>query len=337
MAEPATPPRRSPRCRIRDQSRRRTAKAPPPRRPSVASMNVPGHGALARTCRLSSAAGRSGSSRASSRRNGRVIVAAPSSWATAGSPRATPERPAQQLGTPCAAAPRAGAPLVPESGHASWATIGPGVEAVVHAHDRDARRGVAGEDRGRDRRRAPVAGQQRRMQVEGPVRGGRAGPADDLAVVGEDPEARSERGIVGDRRPARADAAGSASGSSPPRGRGDRGRRGACAPTGPVGRGDDARRAPRSWSPRQRSRMGTANAPLPRKTVRRSRAGRDPARRSREGARRLADPRRRPRRRRRARRRSARPSSRGSRCTACRRGGRARAGARGRAAPIPRP
>ena len=51
------------------------------------------------------------------------------------------------------------------------------VEALVHPHQGDARRAVAGQDRRRDRRRAAVAREHRRMEVERAVPDARAGPA----------------------------------------------------------------------------------------------------------------------------------------------------------------
>ncbi len=199
--------------------------------------------------------------------------------------------------------------------------------------------GVAGQDRGRDRRRSAVPRQQRRMEVEGPVR-----------QVEQRRRARSGRSRRGPRAPA---------GAPGPRRR--LGRR-AAAPgvriaATPSCRG--ARRRPASavsaCAPAGRSRRRRDDADQRRPRARRAEPSQDrdaepaapeedgPARasgRARPGghasaARRLADLRvvlvadARP--------ASARPSSRGSRCRACRRGGRARAGAPGRGARTRRP
>ena len=69
-----------------------------------------------------------------------------------------------------ARASRSGARSVPGSGQLWRATIGARVDAVVHADDRDAGAVVTGRDRGRDRRRAPMARQERGVDVEDPLR-----------------------------------------------------------------------------------------------------------------------------------------------------------------------
>ena len=65
----------------------------------------------------------------------------------------------------------------------------PGVERLHDAHDRDAGLALAGDDRAVDRRRAPVARQQRRVDVDhAEARHGQERVGQDLAVRGDDAE-----------------------------------------------------------------------------------------------------------------------------------------------------
>ena len=142
-------------------------------RPSTVSRNVPGHGAFARTWRSSSPrAGRDpvgrprGGTAASWSRRPRP--AARPGFAPDATPRAV--RPSSSAPRRAAVASSSGAVSFPRSGQASWATIGPvsmpaSIRMIVTPADR-----VAGEDRRRDRRRAPVTRQQRWMDVEDAAR-----------------------------------------------------------------------------------------------------------------------------------------------------------------------
>ena len=247
----------------------------------------------------------------------------------------------QQVGAPSSpAAPRAPAPSRRRrAGVAACATIGPvsrpaSIRISVTPVSRSPARiaagiGVAPRWRGSSdgwRLSAPCAQvEQRRPGRSGRSRRGRGAPG-------------SSARTCGDRRRRRAAALGS----------GRRRRRARRPPSAigvairccfrPAGRGGAVTTPTSStsgWRVEAPQALGTPNAPLPRKTVRTRTPPSPGPVRSREGARRLADlgvvlVRRR-------RRGSARPSTRGSRCTACRRGGRARAGAPARAARSRRP
>ena len=152
----------------------------------------------------------------------------------------------------------------------------------------------------------------------------------DLAVVGEDEQVGRERQDLGDRV-RRTQAPGAQDGRDPDARclLVDGGRR--QPRPRPPGRGGAVTTPTRSTAGRtaSRRRIGRPNPPVPRKTVRARLRGRH--------VRRAPAPLRRsprtPRRRRPGRPGSARPSSRDSRCRACPRGGRARAGARATGGP----
>ena len=185
-------------------------------RPRSVSTNEPGHGSWARTCRSSSRAGRAGSSRPSSRRNGRVTVRrrsparVPSSRAI--EPAARRSSASRSAPSAAARASSPGARSVPSSGHARAATIGPvsmpsSMRMIVTPASASpaaivAGIGVAPRWRGSSdgcRLRIPCGGRSR------------SAPRDDLAVVGEHAEVRSQRRDLGDglraRGPSRAAAA----------------------------------------------------------------------------------------------------------------------------------
>ena len=224
----------------------------------------------------------------------------------------------------------------------SGPTVGPrlrheraGVDPLVHPDEAHAGRLVTGEDRGRDGRRAAMPGQERRMEIEGAMPQLEESRGHDPPVVGQDDQGRIERQDIGDRRRGRAGAP--ASGRSRSRERSAASAIGVRAGSSPRPAGRDGAvttptRSTRGSAARARS-DGRPNPPLPMKTVRtREPPARRPVTRGRSSPR---GPRRRPRCPRRPP--SARPSSRDSRCTACRRGDRARAGAPDRAARIRRP
>ena len=144
------------------------------------------------------------------------------------------------------------------------------VEPGVHAHQRDGRLGVAGEDRRRDRGGAAEPRQRGRVEVERAVRQVEQRRRDDLAVVREHGEVRAA--ARGSRRSPRD--AGAAAGSGPGGCRGRPRRRrsgsGSSACERPAWRGGAVTTATirTSGFAASRCRAGTAKAPLPRKTVR---------------------------------------------------------------------
>ena len=209
------------------------------------------------------------------------------------------------------------------------------VESLVHAHQADSRLGVAGEDRRRDRRRPAMARKERWVQVERPVREVQQRRRDKLAVVGQDGESGSEPEHRGDRLGRAQPLQGQDRRDVRGCGRQPRSRVGVSTWRRPASRGGAVTTPTSSTSgcSARRRRAGIPNAPLPRKTVRTreppARPSVTPGRSSPRG------PPRRPRSKHRPP--SARPSTRDSRCTACRQGGRARAGAPGPAVPSRRP
>ena len=94
---------------------------------------------------------------------------------------------------------RSGAVSRPVNGSDSLRDDRAGVEALVHAHQADPRLPIAGEDRGRDRRRPAMARKERWVEVERPVRELQERGRDELAVVGQDGESRIEVENRGDR------------------------------------------------------------------------------------------------------------------------------------------
>ena len=150
-----------------------------------------------------------GSSRPSSRRSVRVSVAPSIGWRVADDLAADPRSEARGRASTSATisrrASRIGAVSVPSSGTRVLGDDRAGVEARVHPHQRDAGLGVAREDRRRDRGRAAMPRQQRRVQVQRTVPQLEQRRRDDLAVVGEDQElglegAGSRRWTPGSRR-----------------------------------------------------------------------------------------------------------------------------------------
>ena len=268
-----------------------------------------------------------GSRRPSSRRSGRVRVAPP------GVLRRGPELAGQpRLARTSSAGPR-------QHSREARLELGRGLVAVratsALGDDRARCRGpasmrisdtpvsaIAGEDRGGDGRAPAMAGQQRRMQVQRAVAA--AGPAAPAARSGRSRRARAGRAPAQRRRrrlPA-AQALGGRSVGMP----GSSAHR--CTGVGVLpplpSRSGRARVTTRHSSTSgcacEASTVGTAKAPLPKKTVARrrsvTRAAPAPPSSSSSAHRAAGRP------------GSARPSNRGSRCTACPPGGRARAAAR---------
>ena len=280
-----------------------------------------------------------GSSRPSSRRSGRVSVAPDSPCGrAASSPRSHGPRlsSSRSRGERRQRRPRGPVSSRSRRGPGSrCATIGPvSRPSSIRISVTPVSRSPA-KDRRRDRRRATMARQQRRVEVQGPVRQVEQRGRDDLAVVGEHHERRSQ-GQDGRQRIGRAQ----------PFGGQDREAMRGCGRDLDLGRGrwrGPGRPAAPERSPRPPVRCrddrrvvpsdGRPNPPLPRKTVRtREPPARPSVTRGRSSPR---GPRRRPRCPRRPP--SAHPSTRGSRCRACRRGGRARAATPARAGRIRRP
>ncbi len=146
--------------------------------------------------RSSSAAGRAGSSRPSSRRSGRVRTTPSADWGSATSPpesHGPSDRSSRSAATPASRASSSGAVSVPASGTGTCATIGPvsrpaSMRISVTAVDGSPARIAAGH-----RRRAAEPRQRRRVEVEGAVTEVEQRRRHDLAVVGEDGELRPER------------------------------------------------------------------------------------------------------------------------------------------------
>ena len=187
--------RRHPTARPRQPGRPAAGRRP--RRRSPATADRPGPGARAAT------PGEDGSSRPSARRSGRVSVAPSAGCGRCAELAVQPrlERAGEQPGgRDREAGLERGRGLVAGERPALEGDDRPRVEAGVHPDQGHA--GLARRRRGsrRDRRRAAVARQERRVQVQTPHGGtvqelGRH----DLAVVGEDDEVRLEPEDVGDR------------------------------------------------------------------------------------------------------------------------------------------
>ena len=117
-------------------------------------------------------------------------------------PRATAPATPSSRSAPIAArrASSSGAVSSGATGVPAWATIGPVSRPSSIRIKRDAGGAVAGQDRRRDRRRAAVSREKRRVEVERAFPDPEQGRRDDLAVVGEDDEVRLERQDLVDRR-----------------------------------------------------------------------------------------------------------------------------------------
>ena len=204
------------------------------------------------------------------------------------------------------------------------------VDALVHPDEAHAGDVVTRQDRGRDRRSTPMSRQERWVQVEGAVR---QPEQRSPARSGRSPRGRSATDRAPAHRRWRRDRAGArASGSGLTPSAVDANVMGVRAGSRlrPAGRGGTVTTPTSSieGSAANARNAGRPNPPLPMKTVRtRGPSARRLVTRGRSSPRgrrrRPRCPRRPP---------SVRPSTRGSRCRACRRGGRARAGAPGRAA-----
>ena len=215
-----------------------------------------------------------GSRRPSSRRSGRVMVTPSDACGTAGSVAREPrlDRRRQQvgggLGEPAL---EIGGDLGAVERQAALGDDRPAVEASVHEHQADARLAIALQDGGRDRAGAAMSGQQRRMQVERARRP--AGPGSPAAPAGRSRRARAGRAPAGRRRRWAPGIAGvRASGSAGPTSRpvaapGSRSRA-RPRPTGRAGALTTVMTSTEGAASRA-SRMGTAKAPLPKKTARR--------------------------------------------------------------------
>ena len=144
------------------------------------------------------------------------------------------------------------------------------VETRVHPHQRDAGLGVAGQDRRRDRRRAPVARQERGVDVQRRRSGrSRSSARHELAVVGEDDQLRLEGADRRDRLRAAQIRRRSGRRRTPSsRARAAIGVRRRTCRRGPAGRSGAVTTPTSSTSGEpasRRRRIGTANPPLPRK------------------------------------------------------------------------
>ena len=141
--------------------------------------------------------------RPSARVSGRVSVTPTSGWGSGtrsparyGSSHRTSSFPARAARS----ASSCGAVSVPSRRRAVVATIGPVSSPASMRMSVTPVLVIARDDRRRDRRRAAMPWQQRRMQVQRPVRQVEDRRRDQLPVVGEDRQVGSEREDLGDRR-----------------------------------------------------------------------------------------------------------------------------------------
>ena len=173
-----------------------------------ASRKVPGHGWKARTWRSSSDADRVGVEApvlpAQRPGQGDALARAAATREVAADPRSdrTARSSVAADGTARCRS-KLGCGLVPGQRDLLDSDDRTRVQAGVHPHQGDAGSRVTLEDGRRDRRRATMAGQQRRVQVQRTEREVEERRRHDLAVVGEDDQGGLEREHVGDglRRP----------------------------------------------------------------------------------------------------------------------------------------
>ena len=174
------------------------------RRTCPATAGRPGPGAPARSRAAS------GSRRPSSRRSGRVRVRPRSAGGSPAARRPATDRATRRAGRRASRPARPPAPVSSRRRRApsACATIGPVSSPSSMRISVTPVSGVTGEDRRRDRRRAAVPRQQRRVEVEGAVARVEQGRRHDPAVVGEDEQIRHQGQHVDRSRRRRAAASG---------------------------------------------------------------------------------------------------------------------------------
>ena len=214
-----------------------------------------------------------GSRRPSSRRSGRVMVAPSDPWGTAGSVPAS-QGSMEVVSRSAAASARRRSRSRAGLGAIERQT-GPGddrpaVEAGVHEHQADARLGIAREDGGGDRAGAAMSGQQGGMQIQGASgRHGQDRRWHELAVVGEHEQVgrQPSDGLDGLGRRRRSGVRVGSPRISARRCTGV----GVRVPPRPTGRAGAVTTVTTSTegASTSASKVGTAKAPLPKKTARR--------------------------------------------------------------------